>query len=503
MKKSLLVLLFCFTILLKNLIAQSCIYPGGTCPNSTYNGLDRALYVDDFLRMKTNDLNVEKSVSILGETADETTLLDYAQSQNVKLIYLYNMYDVFSRINEHYDFDNANPTYMQLLASFITTAKTQYNISVGAVIGSKSMTRVIYQWNGDRDFWKCMPAVKDPTPSLNAIRQEIDMIPEGQYSPYLESIYELLSVYKFNNFFNGESFQMDQIATCSNNTTFDRVITEYEFWTQTVYDPACPCDIPNYAANSNDYIGNYKEILSYAGCLRDKSICPMKVDTYLGWLNNDNEPDLDQAKFIDQICDRVYLHSYQCDVSQLFRVFKRPSVSSRVAHFGDPSTKPNTELWPIFSGEDFTWVSDPLHQLMNKDSYLGPFLSDPSSTLNPNGGFLWSCAENIFQDTYLNDPLHALDNQVQGTLWFSYFLLHHNPSSHVTLRKAGKNTGDDELIDVLNWGNGKFEINTYESIQSYDVIDSQGKLVTSGSGLLYNVQLDLSVYEKGIFLFSV
>lgn len=311
----------------------------------------------------------------------------------------------------------------------------------------------------------------------------------------------MLSVYKFNNFFNGETFQKDQITICSNNTSFDRVITEYEFWTQTVFDQTCTCSIPDYTANSTDYIGNYKEILSYAGCLRDKSICPMTVDTYLGWLNNDNEPDLDQAKFIDQICDRVYLHAYQCDPTQLFRVFKRPSISSRVAHFGDPSTKANTELWPIFSGEDFSWVNDPLHQNMNKDNYLGPYLSDPSSTLNPNGGFLWSCSENIFQDTYVNDPLHTLDNQVQGTLWFSYFLLHNNPSSHITLRKAIERKTEDELIEFLNIGDGIYEIYSIENIQSFDIFDSQGRLVSSGAGLLNNVRIDLSVYEKGIFLF--
>ena len=43
MKIALIVLLFLCTVLLKNSFAQDCIYPGGNCPNSTFNGLTRAL----------------------------------------------------------------------------------------------------------------------------------------------------------------------------------------------------------------------------------------------------------------------------------------------------------------------------------------------------------------------------------------------------------------------------------------------------------------------------
>jgi len=113
-----------------------------------------------------------------------------------------------------------------------------------------------------------------------------------------------------------------------------------------------------------------QEIASY------RTTYNIKSEVYLGFLENDDEFTTgkneffndDQADEIDQLCDRILLHSYRSDPADLEAYLKNRMISF------SSNSKP-THIIPLFSVEN---------QEPSKEKFLGEVLRSSSSTINLN-----------------------------------------------------------------------------------------------------------------------
>ena len=409
---------------------SQCTYNSASayCNNSTLdNTKKRGMYVDYFLTLDGTG-SVVQPYSILGNSTKENTLLQYARDQSIDVLYLYDLGTIFDHLNDPYDLGGGNPTYGQLLDAFMNKAKTVYNIrQLGACVSSKDQSREIYQWDG-RPLWAC-ETIGNPGDIQDRIKKIDDFITNEvgteRYCPALELTKLTLEVFAFNELWNGDIFDYTRKLPFSCHGThsrFDRIMTENEFWSHGVANQAA------LDANTADYYNTYVPLLGLGACLRSYSGCPLFIDTYLGFMDWDNVDNLQQAWLIDWKCDRVCLHAYTCKSDNLFDFFNRfQGFTRRLDLFGDGTTKPHSELWPIFSAEKIAWYDAAApNPSINQNDYLGPYLSDDNQlTYNPTyGGYTWACAENIFQAEC--DATNTSDCVMNGYLWFTYSCLHEN-----------------------------------------------------------------------------
>lgn len=355
---------------------------------------------------------------------------------------------------------------------------------MGVAIGGMEANKKVFWWNGNRSPWKCVSIIADPDAALRAVQTEIDLVPTGEYSPYLESVKEIIQVYIYSKYFNPDNNTIDfnnpQI-TCNPSVQINRIITEYEFYRHFLVGGA-----PDLAMNTLDY-QNYEEILGMAACLRTNSPCPYLLDTYLGWLDIDNLNDLQQAMYIDYVCDRVCLHTYRCDPIEL-----AGNLNGRALLFGNPATKPNTDLWPIFSNESTIFPPSPDHPDLNQADFLGGYLTDPTVTYNPSGGHTMACAESQFYADYPSTSSASLDNQVHGVLWFTYT----NKRDHSILRKRNQQGTSDLNININN-----DEMNIISSNStSVEIFNILGHSISSVENTNNNIRISLKQFNPGVYL---
>jgi len=95
---------------------------------------NRSIYIDNF-------------ETILGDITAENTLLNYAQSNDIKTLLLYGLHIVNANHNL------SNPTSNQILADFIHKAKTTYGVLyVGATAENEGFfTNTINTYNNSRN----------------------------------------------------------------------------------------------------------------------------------------------------------------------------------------------------------------------------------------------------------------------------------------------------------------------------------------------------------------
>ena len=254
MKKLLLslsVVLFTTIISFAQSLGPSVCY-SYVCPDPTFSGnYERAMYIDDFLRFDPTSGALRTDLSILGESADETALFNYCNNNNITTIYLYNFKNIYDRFIDNYPFTTT--TYATLLSDFITDAHAN-GLTVGVAVGGNDATKKAYWWNGNKTQWHCEAIVAYPQAALRAVQNQIDLVPKGEYSPYLETVKELIQVYIYSKYFRPDTRRIDFAnpqVICTPSIQINRIITEYEFWRHKIGGGAS--GPPDLVMNTLDY----------------------------------------------------------------------------------------------------------------------------------------------------------------------------------------------------------------------------------------------------------
>jgi hypothetical protein len=128
------------------------------------------------------------------------------------------------------------------------------------------------------------------------------------------------------------------------NSRFDGVLTEIEFW-----NPG--------GATFQDYTATLQYIRSLG--MKARSGAPMRVASYIGW------PDAAQIDALAPLVDRLYVHVYVTSPDQAYAYGKQ-----RFQWVASANTQLHThvDVWPIFSAEGVTWSAGAEH-------FMGDWLS--------------------------------------------------------------------------------------------------------------------------------
>lgn len=487
---------------MNDLFAQSCYvsrtnycdFPMSPNYNSSKK---RVLFVDHFLRFIQDDysIGVNTTSSILGVDNNqdniyeiEDQLLNYAHDNNFTSIILYDLHNVFDNGSLTYlDGSSRTDTYESNLRRFIVKAKTGgYGITeVSAAIGGFEYPNEIQYFNGSPDDYNC-------TLSYGNFDSTVVVPHPHNWSHFdylAECINEIKGVHNYNNRFAKskigkpkESRTSEKTISCYPDGVIDRLVTEYEFW-----------NFPFHGeSNSDEDFLNFQVLIGNMKCAQQNSICPLGVDSYIGWpaFNGSNSGQFtafNEVKWIDSHVDRNYVHVYKCDPTLSFSQGR-----TRLQYYGTNSVV-NSVVYPIFSAEDLS-LDDSRFPDLNLNYFLGQFLTDNSVSFNPQGGYTLACAESRFQYDY-DIGSNGWDNNIEGYAWFTYNVLATNPV-HQLLRQVKKTILNTIDISETEF---KIDINSADRL-SFVIYSLQGQIILKGSETEKSISISKTDLPSGIFL---
>lgn len=460
----------------------------------------RVLFVDHFLKFINNDysIGVNTNSSILGvdDNQDqdyeiENQLLNYARDNNFTSIILYDLHNVFDyRSLPYLDGSSRTDNYEENLKRFIIKAKTGgYGITeVSAAIGGFEYPQEIQLYNGSPDDYNC-------TLSYGEI-DSTSVVPHPHNWDQFDYLAECINVIKGIHNYNvrianekfgkaSEEYRNGKNITCYPDGVIDRLVTEYEFW-----------NFPFHGeSNSDEDFLNFQVLIGNMKCAQLNSICPLGVDSYIGWpaLNGSNTGQFsanNEVNWIDANVDRNYVHVYKCDPNNSFSQGR-----TRLEYYGTNSVL-NSKVYPIFSAEDVSLYDNRFPEL-NHDYFLGLFLTDNSVSFNPQGGYTLACAESRFLFDYTSNS-SGWNNNIEGYAWFTYNVLNNNPV-HQILRERKI----EKKVQInINENDSKIEIYSVEPVD-FNIYDLQGKIILKNSIRANSIIINKSDLPIGIFLIKV
>ncbi|MEO8087248.1 MAG: T9SS type A sorting domain-containing protein [Bacteroidota bacterium] len=346
-----------------------------TILNLTFSSSIRA-YDNPLRGMYVNGLITQ---GILGSNVLENALLQNAKDNHISYLILYELNSVWG-----------NTGLETNLCNFITKAKSLYCISkIGAAGECNDFFTNLNSFNAlmitpAYTFNSSQLQTLGGNTSLNFVQQ--------QYTPADGGIALMAEIVK-------SSLRMlDFNSTCTYK--IDALVTEHEFWNAAPPCPGTHCLCQIYTDPTDDYLNDYIPLLDYMNVVKSMSTTyPLTVETYIGWFQNDAVPDLTQVQQIDIRTDFILLHCY---VGNPSGAYGYANAVSRLAYFGDATTKPLTKICPIFSVEP---------------GFMGPWVnSDPTTT-----GQTIFAAERQFLDDMAANTNHAYGDNIIIPGGFIYF----------------------------------------------------------------------------------
>ncbi len=445
----------------------------------------RALYVNRLLKFNDPNnpsLGIDEAVSLLGVDRDgsgnydgifqkENQLLAYAQSIGVQTLILYDVENILNNKTMLYGSSDLETH----LRRFIQNARIGgFGITeIAAVVGcGYNVNQVAVYDDGTYSVEGCW---------IPKIGEFVEVTEKAQnegktYNAMIASVKLLKDVYNYNLECRKKAISVDFV--CS--STFDRIVSEFEFWN---------------ALNHDNAWRNFILLTSYMDCLRINSLCTMHSDIYLGWLHLDSYDDQEQADFIDVNFDRVMIHSYRCDPADLFPYASAPSTPDpgRLELFGNSSSmKPNTEIWPIFSAESSTFNDS----YNNWCDFLGGFL-------RLGGINNIAYCENIFQNDYdLNSS--SWDNTIGGYTWFTSSFMISN--SLLRIRESKDISHGISFSLYPNPASNNIEIAASETFTAslvFKLKDINGLIILQKNLVDQKTTVDILKLKSGTYMFSI
>ncbi|HRH66377.1 MAG TPA: hypothetical protein PLU53_08775 [Bacteroidia bacterium] len=442
---------------------------------STFHG--RGLYVDRFFRLN-GQCSVDPNFTVLGFSSKEDELLNYAKTNHITYLLLYDIYRVFQNISINYQGKTAG----EHLCDFIAKAKNDYCIDYIGVAGS------------DGGFFEDF-IPQNPTPPIILSPAEITSL--GSSNPLIciqnslmpgDSLYAFSETCKFFlrvAEFNTSNAQRSGVSlspsafSCSNGAYFDVITTEYEWWNNT-----SPDDF-GYSLPSDKYPLHYQPLITAMDGVKALSIHPLLVESYLAVLDDNQSTDWSNnicpqtysnhaaiAAWVDGIdpgtglkrVDRAILTyytgynvasgNYHPDIYNLNNTsscasgdfYSNAFYENRFLDFCEPSTEPLTNIQPTFCSQSFfyDWIGvggganflgDWFSQgevnniwKVEKDFYNNWYSDANSNVHNPiskneiiAGSVQWFSSPSMLQASKFQNPLQSNSPVCSGeSVTFSY-----------------------------------------------------------------------------------
>lgn len=505
MKKKHIILIFLLFIYAKHEVYAQCSSSFPSCSLTTVTK-PRVLIVDQFLVAANPsqgiDGGVNKTLTILGNDQAtplqydlEDDLLDYAVAHDFTELLLYDVEKVLKFPNRNWDNDTQYPTYLQHFIRFVAKAKSSpYNLTVGVFVASSERGVDAGEYTGIDVSWENYPcALIDPGQSFAGVNGNWDELGGGSYSrgdeepdpeeppaepdpepsedvKRVEWTYDLIKrIHNYNNCWvhNPEDIgvcDVNTLSTCTpTGAEIDRIALEIEWWSSEYPDHDAGWEFHKFALQT-----------LYA-CVKPFALCPLYIDDYIGWLDNDNYDDVEQTEELENHSDRLYVHSYVCDPEDLYAW-----GAGRLNEIGS-NTVAHSEKYMMFSAESTSNGQG--------NDFLGDFL---------NSGGKFACCEDEFDWRF--QTYTSADFDIEGYAWFtSSFMMANNFA-----RKAANTKANNESFNTINIYPNPVKnilnimLPTYE-LFNISLINSLGKKVYSSYEVKNVVTVDISNLPSGIY----
>lgn len=454
-------------------------------------GNQRGLYVDKFIILN-NNLDINNTFSILGNSTNEDNLLNYCDRNHITYITLFDIRKIFlgnsSQVTDK----------KTLLSAFICKAKgSPHCITfVGASIGGFNTPNDVTDFDEHQTPAFIFQATERNTTNYNVLSfVEQDIPKEDPRFHNSECMKDALRLIYLHHPIYGIGS-----VPCSNgapNNNIDIFTTEWEFWNGDPYDNGTPLDNIDY-----------QDLVNTMNAARDlhNHSYPTEliyIETYLGFLSAPTNPTVtacDIASWVDgtytgtyanyRRIDRVLAHYYNQDPATVysqgtyydprFKDFCQAnndlgeSCDGGVGHGQPVLSNDHTDYHPIFSGESPRLGSSP------SDNFLGDYFTLTTSRNIFTAERDWYDdfkADN--SDANIHDAVKGNDVSPGAAQWFAQSYLQNpqsNPVTFLSKTTACASSGNQPVTFTYQ---GPIEQGI---VWTFSVVDWQGNIKNPSSG---------------------